>query len=158
MDKVTQKIPLIVSACLLGVPCRYDSGSNALPAEQIHKLWKLYLLIPLCPEQLGGLSTPRIPAEIQTDGSVVNKAGKDVTEAFERGAAAALAVSRLNRCRLACMKNGSPSCGNRRIYDGTFANISIPGKGLTVQYFEKEQIKVYNENEIERLTEENYHV
>lgn len=152
------KEALIVSACLLGIPCRYDGNSNSLPAELIDKLREHYLLIPVCPEQLGGLSTPRIPAEIMQDGSLINKAGEDVTQAFERGAAAALDIARLNGCRLACMKDGSPSCGSRRIYDGTFGNISIPGKGITVKSFEKEQIKVYNENEIERLTEEDHHV
>lgn len=158
MSVKSHKDTLIVSACLLGIPCRYDGGSNTLPSEQIDKLRERYLLIPICPEQLGGLSTPRIPAEILPDGSVINKAGEDVTQAFERGAAAALAIARLNSCRLACMKDGSPSCGTRRIYDGTFGNISIAGKGRTVKSFEKEQIKVYNENEIERLTEENHHV
>lgn len=158
MSKGSQKEALIISACLLGIPCRYDGGSNALSAGQIKKLTERYLLIPVCPEQLGGLPTPRIPAEIQGDGKVLNKAGAEVSGAFIRGAEAALTIARLNRCRLACMKDGSPSCGSRRIYDGTFRNIGITGKGITVKFFEKEQIIVYNEHEIERLTEENHHV
>jgi uncharacterized protein YbbK (DUF523 family) len=153
-----RKQALLISACLLGVHCRYDGGSNSLSKKYIRDLRTHFYLIPVCPEQLGGLATPRMPSEIQNDGSVHNREGDDVTAYFERGALAALRIAELNDCKLACMKEGSPSCGKTQIYDGTFTHVPVAGSGVTVKNFEKAQIKVYNEDEIERLKKENCHV
>ncbi len=153
-----QKQTLIISSCLLGIPCRYDGKHNALSKKNSKKLAEKFILIPVCPEQLGTLPTPRIPAEIQLDGRIINAKGKDVSDRFNAGAEAAYRIAEINHCRCALMKAGSPSCGNKEVYDGNFKNILIPGKGITVKLFEKHQIKVYNETEIENLIGENLHV
>ena len=109
---------ILISACLLGLPCRYDStgkgweGVAALAAAGHH-------LVPVCPEQLGGLPTPRPPAE-RVGEAVRTQAGADVTEAYHRGAEGAVALARQLDCPCAVLKARSPSCGSVAIYDGTF--------------------------------------
>ncbi|MCK4813468.1 MAG: DUF523 domain-containing protein [Candidatus Marinimicrobia bacterium] len=152
------KSTLIISSCLLGIPCRYDGKHNALSEENIKKIAEKFVVIPVCPEQLGTLPTPRIPAEIQLDGRIVNAEGEDVSDHFYAGAEAAYRIAEINHCRCALMKADSPSCGNKEVYNGSFKDILVPGKGITVKLFEKHQIKVYNETEIETLIGENLHV
>ena len=113
---------LLVSACLLGVGCRYDGGHNQLP--QLKELLKTHTCIPICPEQMGGLPTPRPPAERQGS-RVVTRDGEDVTEAFLRGTAEVLRLADLYRCKAALLKERSPSCGCGQIYDGTLSLIHI---------------------------------
>ncbi len=150
-----KEIPkLLISACLLGIPCRYDGRFLPLSEEYIKRLAKNFTLIPICPEQLGGLPTPRPPAEIQSDGQIVNKEGQDVSENYVRGAEAALEIAKITAVKLACMKNLSPSCGNSHVYDGSFQRVRVQGKGITVKHFEEAGIKVYNEKEIEFLLKE----
>ena len=105
-----------------------------------------------CPEQLGGLPTPRIPSECLGE-RVVNQAGADVTEEFERGAAQALYLCRLYGCKAALLKEKSPSCGCGRIYDGTFSHTLIPGSGKTAALLEKEQLPVFGETQLDALKE-----
>ena len=143
---MAQKPRVLISACLLGEPCRYDGKSQ--PVAGIEALLEDCEAIPVCPEQLGGLPTPRCPAERHC-GRVVNRAGEDVTDAFERGASAALELARRYDARLALLKSRSPSCGSREVYDGRFTGILIPGKGVTAEALTCAGIAVYDENQLD---------
>lgn len=144
---------VLVSACLLGVNCRY----NAIPKknEDIARLAvrKGMHLIPVCPEQLGGMATPRCPAE-RKGGQVVNAAGEDVTEHYLRGAREALRIAQLYHCDLALLKERSPSCGRGWIYDGTFSGTLTKGDGVTAALLQENGIEVFGESEAGRLIEE----
>ena len=135
----------LVSACLLGVNCKYDGGSNR--NEKIISLLRDEILIPVCPEQLGGLPTPRVPSEIKGD-RVYSVEGKDLTENFIKGAKETLRIAKLYGVKEAIFKDGSPSCGVNYVYDGTFKGKKIKGKGITVRLLEKEGIKVISEKDI----------
>ena len=148
---------LIISSCLLGAHCRYDGGTNALDESILEQLNEKFILIPVCPEQMGGLSTPRLPAEIRGE-KVIRKDGKDVSSEFELGARDALAFAKRYKAKYALLKANSPSCGNEKVYDGGFSGNLIIGQGITVKLFEKFKIKVYNENQIENLIRENTYV
>ena len=137
------KESILISACLLGVRCRYDGGSK--PQEPILRLMEKYTLIPVCPEQLGGLPTPRLPSE-RIGAQVVMKDGTDVTAAYRRGAEEALRLARLFGCRRAVLKERSPSCGSGTIYDGTFRHRRISGDGLTAALLKANGVQVYNED------------
>ncbi len=137
----------IISACLLGVNCKYDGGSNCLSEEKLAKLKNEYELIPVCPEAYGGLTTPRTPSERQGD-TVVSKLGVDVTAEFERGAQAALYIAQLLGAELAILKENSPSCGSGTIYDGSFSGTLTEGDGVTAQLFKKHGITVIGESKI----------
>ncbi len=133
----------LCSACLLGINCRYDG--KAKPNEKVLKLAKEEILIPICPEQLGGLSTPRKPAEQQGE-KVVRENGEDVTENFNRGGQQVLRIAKLLNIKTAILKQRSPSCGYGQIYDGTFSETIVVGDGVTA--------KLLKENGIEILTED----
>ncbi len=140
---------ILVSACLLGCACRYDG--KAKENEAVLSLLKEgHTLIPVCPEQLGGLSTPRLPAEIQGD-RVIRRDGFDVTEPYQRGAQEALGLYRLMNCQLAILKARSPSCGKHIIYDGTFTGTLTEGNGATAALFQREGIRVLTEDEAAAL-------
>lgn len=134
---------IVVSACLLGVDCRY-CGDNC-KNEKILQLREEHNLIPVCPEQLGGLTTPREPSERKGE-LVVGKDGKDVTKAFQDGANQALYICQLYDCNTAILKKNSPSCGFGVIYDGTFSGNKVPGDGVTAELFNQHGIKVLNED------------
>ena len=134
---------ILVSACLLGINCRYDDTNNY--NEKVIKYIKDKEVIPICPEIMGGLSTPRIPAEIVFD-KVINKDNVDVTDNFNKGANEVLKLCKLLGCKKALLKAKSPSCGVGLIYDGTFSKKLISGDGFTT--------RVLKENNIEVLTEE----
>ena len=140
------KEALLISACLLGMNCKYNGGNNALPPEKLAALEERYRLVPVCPEQAGGLPTPRLPSECRGE-QVVNRAGEDVTEAFRRGAELALERALREGCRLALLKERSPSCGSGRIYDGSFTGTVIPGDGVTAEMLKKSGLTVYGETE-----------
>ncbi len=135
----------LCSACLLGIKCRYDGKDNL--NERVIELAKKEKLIPVCPEQLGGLPTPREPAEIQGN-RVVTYSGKDVTEYFERGAKKVLKIAKLLGIKEAILKQKSPSCGSGKIYDGTFSSRIIEGDGITTRLLKKNGIKVISEEEL----------
>ena len=135
----------LCSACLLGIKCRYD-GKSARNRKVI-MLLKAETLIPVCPEQLGGLPTPREPAEIRGE-RVFTRSGKDVTENFERGAKEVLKIAKLYGIKEAIMKQGSPSCGSGRIYDGTFSGKTIRGDGITTAVLKENGIKVITEEDL----------
>ena len=139
---------LLISACLLGVPCRYDGKSK--PAAKIDALREKYELVPVCPEQLGGLPTPRTPSERRGD-RVVMADGTDVTAQYQRGARSALELCLREGCIAAVLKERSPSCGSGEIYDGTFTHTVLSGDGVTAELLKKNGIKVYGETELGAL-------
>ena len=137
---------ILISACLLGACCRYDGASKAHP--EVAALAERHTLVPVCPEQLGGLATPRPPAERRGD-RVVTKDGADVTEAYRRGAEEALRLCRLLGCEAAVLKERSPSCGRGEIYDGTHSGTLTAGDGVTAALLAANGIPVYGESQIE---------
>ena len=138
---------LLISACLLGCRCRYDGASKTHPLAEA--LAKDYELVPVCPEQMGGLPTPRPPAERQGD-RVVTHTG-DVTEAYRRGAEEAWRLCSLMGCQAAVLKERSPSCGHGAIYDGSFSGRLTEGSGVTAQLLAERGIPVYGESRIAEL-------
>jgi len=132
----------IVSACLAGINCNYKGESK--PNEKIIELVKKGEAIPVCPEQLGGLPTPRMAAE-QKEDKVLTKDGKDVTQAFVKGANEVLRIANMYNCKEAILKARSPSCGCGQIYDGTFSGELIDGDGITAALLKRNVIKVYSE-------------
>lgn len=136
---------ILVSACLLGTACRYDGKSK--PCERVIALSNTYNLIPICPEVMGGLPTPRVPSEICGD-RVMMKDGRDVTENYNRGAKQALEIARENECTIAILKEKSPSCGSGLIHNGLFDGGLVTGDGITTHLFKKEGIRVLGESEI----------
>lgn len=137
---------ILISSCLLGQYCRYDGKTKTyeriktlLGRDDLH-------FIPICPEQAGGLATPRPPAERCGD-RVMTKNALDVTEAYERGAAAALYLARLFHCTKAVLKEKSPSCGCGLIYDGTFTRTLTEGDGVTAALLKAEGIEVFSEGD-----------
>lgn len=137
---------VLISACLLGVACRYDGKSRACP--EAVRLLENYELIPVCPEQLGGLPTPRLPAEIQKNGRVISRTGDDVTAAYRRGAEETLGLCRLTGCRAAVLKANSPSCGCGQVYDGSFSGVLVPGSGITAQLLKDHGVRVLTEKDL----------
>ena len=136
---------IIVSACLAGIKCTYDSGDNA--NQKVIEILKKGFAIPVCPEQLGGLPTPRIPAEI-SENKVINKNGEDVTNYFKKGAKETLRIARLADCKKAILKQGSPSCGYGKIYDGTHTGRIINGIGITAKLLEENGIIIITEEDL----------
>ena len=139
---------ILVSACLLGIGCRYDGKEKA--NDRVLKLLNDpdVVLIPVCPEQLGGLPTPRIASERSGD-RVVNQAGEDVTAQYWKGAEAALKMAELYGCKKAILKERCPSCGCGAIYDGSFSRQTIPGNGVTAELLLNHGIVVLGESKLE---------
>lgn len=139
---------ILVSACLLGEDCKYSGGNNK--NEDVIKLAKEHTLIPVCPECFAGLPIPRTPAEIR-DGKVFNKLGEDITDAFKDGAEKALYIAEETGCRVAVLKERSPSCGFGRIYDGTFTGRLVDGNGIAADLLYENGIAVIGESQLYRL-------
>jgi len=135
----------LCSACLLGIRCRYDGKSKR--NRKVIELTKKEILIPVCPEQLGGLPTPREPAE-QKGKKVFTRSGKNVTKKFLKGAKEVLRVAELFGIKEAILKQKSPSCGCGKIYDGTFTGKLIKGDGVTTSLLKKNKIKVISEEDL----------
>lgn len=135
----------LCSACLLGLNCRYDGKGK--PNDKIIELAKKELLIPVCPEQLGGLSTPREPAEIVGD-RVMTISGEDVTINFRKGAEEVLVIAKNLNIKEAILKQKSPSCGCGKIYDGSFSGSLIMGDGVTASLLKNNGIKVITEEDL----------
>ena len=133
----------LISACLAGRPCRYDGTACAVP--ELKRLVEAGLAIAACPEELGGLTTPREPAEIR-QGRVVTRQGRDVTAQFERGAEAALTIVLAQNIRRAILKERSPSCGCGPIYDGTFSGGLTTGQGITAAKLGRAGLSVCGES------------
>ncbi len=148
---------VLVSACLLGQPVRYDGRSSGHP--DLLQTWQREgRVVPLCPEVAGGLPTPRPPAEIpggqggavlDGEAQVVTVGGEDVSAQFLAGARLALELVRRHGIRVAVLKSGSPSCGNRLVYDGTFSGTKVSGEGVTSALLRREGVLVFSELELE---------
>ena len=149
---------LLVSACLLGVCCKYSGGANTLPESALARLRERYRLIPVCPETAGGLPVPREPSE-RRGRFVVTRGGSDVTEAFRRGAQTALLLGEIFGCRAALLKENSPSCGVHAVYDGSFSHNRLSGQGVCAALLAQHGIRLYSEKDmteelLEKLLEE----
>ena len=136
---------ILVSACLLGHACRYDGKSK--PCERVIALKDTYNLVPICPEVMGGLPTPRTPSEICGE-LVLMKDGRNVTENYNRGAQKALEIARENACTVAILKEKSPSCGSGLIHNGLFDGGLVEGDGITAKLLKSQGIRVLGESEI----------
>ena len=140
---------ILVSACLLGKACRYDGASR--PCAHIIELKERHTIIPVCPEVMGGLPTPRPASEIQADGRLVNILGKDVTAEYHRGAEAVLALAREHGATVAILKEKSPACGKGRVYDGSFTGTLRDGNGVCAELLLQNGIRVLGETEREAI-------
>lgn len=136
---------ILVSACLVGLDCKYDGGNNF--NEEILKLVKEKKALPICPEQLGGLKTPRNPAE-KIDDKVFTNDGVDVTKEYNKGALETLKLAKELNIKKAILKARSPSCGCGIIYDGTFTHTKTKGNGITADLLIKNGIEVITEEEL----------
>lgn len=139
---------LLISSCLLGNNVKYNGKNNYI--KEVELLKNKYNLIVICPEVMGGLPIPRIPSEILND-KVINKEGKDVTINFNKGAEEAIKLVKKYNIKKALLKEGSPSCGSRYIYDGTFSGNKIDGVGVTTKKLIELGLDIYSEKEIEKL-------
>lgn len=141
---------ILISACLLGVDCKYNGSNNKLDDKIIHSLKEKYNLIPVCPEIMGGLPTPRNPVEI-TDGKVFDYDGEEFTKEFEKGSKEVLKLAKLYDATIAILKENSPSCGSNYIYDGTFNHKKIKGMGIAARKLSEEYIKLFSEENVKIL-------
>lgn len=153
---------ILISACLIGQPVRYDGRAKTIESDILERWRAEGRLVPVCPEVMGGLPTPRPPAEIigqasaPADGAavldrraaIVEDTGDDVTEPFIDGATQALQIARDNQCRFAVLTDGSPSCGSSFIYDGSFTGKRIEGAGIVAALLRRHDIVVYGEHQI----------
>lgn len=144
MDKI------LVSKCLLGENVKYNGGNNFINNPIIKKWIDEGRLIPICPEVEGGLPVPRPASEIK-NGKVVNTIGCDVTAEFMLGAHIACQKARLNDAKYALLKQSSPSCASKTVYDGTFSGVKTSGMGIAAKALSDMGVKVFDENEIEKL-------
>jgi len=144
---VAARPALLVSACLLGVRCNHRG--EASPSAAVAALEEHYRLVPVCPETLGGLPTPRPAAERQADGTVLTAAGEDVTAAYRRGAEAAVALSAGVGATEAVLKARSPSCGCHEVYDGTFTHTRVDGLGLAAAALAEAGVALRSEEDVE---------
>ena len=140
---------ILVSNCLLGCNCRYDGKVKA--NNDVCDLAAEHTLIGVCPEQMGGLPTPRMPSEIQNDGTVVNTESKNVTKQYLRGAEDTLLIAKLNCVDFAILKARSPSCGKGAVYDGSFSRKLRNGDGITAKKLMDAGIPVFSEEELDKL-------
>ena len=139
---------ILISTCLLGCSCRYDGGTK--PCASAIALKEKHQLIPVCGEQLGGLTTPRTPCERIGD-KVMSIEGLDRTAAYRHGAEEALKLFDLFECDCAVLKARSPMCGSNVIYDGTFSGKFKPGDGMLAEMLKARGVKVYTEDELDAL-------
>lgn len=136
----------IVSACLCGIDCKYNGKNNY--NEKIEELVKEGKAVLVCPEQMGGLKTPRDPSEIK-EGKVVSNAGVDVTREYQKGAEETLKICKMVGATKAILKSKSPSCGCGKVYDGTFTGALIDGDGITTKLLKENGIEVISSDEID---------
>ena len=135
---------LLISACLLGENCKYSGGNNYEPLTEA--LGERFELVPVCPERLGGLTSPREPAE-----RVLSRTGEDWTAAFYLGAERTLEIARREGISQAVLKERSPSCGCGAVYDGTFTGTVVPGDGVAAELLKRHGVHIRGESQIEEL-------
>jgi uncharacterized protein YbbK (DUF523 family) len=159
---MTNETKILVSACLLGNKVRYDANNVPTESRLLDEWQAEGKLIAFCPEVAGGLSVPRLPAEIKTDdgnavldgtAKVFDNKGNDVSENFINGAKKALETAVSNNIKVAILKEKSPSCGSSFIYDGAFSSVRKVGQGVTTALLERNGIKVFSDLEIEKAAE-----
>lgn len=139
---------ILVSACLLGTPCRYDGKSK--PCKEVIALQEKHTVVPVCPEVMGGLKTPRTPVELQA-GRAIRKDGLDVTENYEKGARTVLEIAQREDIGVAILKARSPACSPKGIYDGTFNKALTEGRGICAQLLFENGILILSEEELNKL-------
>ena len=144
-----KKSKILISSCLIGENVKYDGGNNALHVKIIERWLEEGVLVPLCPEILGGLSVPRSPCEvIKGTHRVINKMGEEVTAFFEKGAQETLKIVQKEGIVMAILKARSPSCGTNVIYDGTFTGTRLNDSGITSKLLQESGIAVFSEEEL----------
>ena len=141
---------ILISACLLGEPCRYDGKSKPIDESLIRQLKEKYNIVPVCPEILGGLPVPRPPCEIKGE-RVVRKDGTDCTVEYQKGAEETLRLADANDVTFCLLKSKSPSCGRDFVYDGSFLQTLHEGNGVTVKLLVENGYTIYTENEIKNI-------
>lgn len=141
---------ILISACLLGLACRYNGETRPLPQTVLEQLMERYHLVPACPEQMGGLPTPRAPAE-RVGERVLTCGGVDVTAQYRQGGEQALWLGQRYGCTCALLKENSPSCGYGQVYDGTFSGQKRPGNGILGDLLEAQGITVLGESRVAAL-------
>ncbi len=152
---------ILISACLLGQPVRYDGRGMAIESEILRQWERDERLVVVCPEVMGGLPTPRPPAEIEPgftaetviagEGAILDPEGGDVTQEFLRGARLAVEMAREAGCKYALLTDKSPSCGSTLVYDGTHEGNRIPGVGVTTALLKADGVEVYAQHQIQDL-------
>ena len=160
----SQSLPrdkILISACLMGRPVRYDGRAKPLHHALIEQWQAEGRLVIHCPEVAAGFSTPRLPAEIEggrggaavlaDTARILDKSGADVTAQFRHGAELALAKAQASECRFALLTDGSPSCGTSFIYAGAFDGVTRPDRGVTAALLEANGIRVFPQSGIETL-------
>jgi uncharacterized protein YbbK (DUF523 family) len=143
---------ILISACLLGERVRYHGGDARVDHPALRRWWDEGRLIIVCPEVAGGLTTPRPAAEIVMNANgrrVLTATGRDVTDAFARGAQAAVDACVAHKIRVAILKDASPSCGSTAIYDGSFSGRRIAGQGITAERLAAAGVRVFTETELD---------
>ena len=147
-------IKVVVSACLLGSPVRFDGRDKKSNHPVLQRWLDEGRVVSVCPEMLGNLGTPRPPAEIVPGTTrVITNEGVDVTAAFHSGARAALDAASANAVRVAVLKEGSPACGSTYVYDATFTSTRLPGEGITTALLRSRGIAVFSENQLDEAAE-----
>ena len=139
----------IISACLCGIDCKYSGGNNY--NEKIERLVKEGKAVLVCPEQLGGLKTPRDPAEQRGEGLVITDKGVDVTKEYVKGAEETLKIAKMCGATKAILKSKSPSCGYGKIYDGNFNRTLIDGMGVAAKLLSENGIEVISSDDLETI-------
>jgi uncharacterized protein YbbK (DUF523 family) len=141
---------IMVSACLLGLPTRYDGKSK--PFDHVIRLAEKYTLVPFCPEQLGGLPTPRPRSEINGN-RVINEMGEDVTKNFLRGAKISVKIAEIVKPLVIILKSKSPSCGLRKVHDGSFTGRLVEGIGIAAEALKDAGYRLLTEEDLKDIEE-----
>ena len=136
---------VVVSACLLGENCKYNGGNNY--SAKLEELLRGKKIVSVCPEVLGGLSTPREPCEVKNE-EVINSAGEKLTDAFVKGAEIAIKKAKENGAKVAVLQSRSPSCGVKQIYDGSFSKTLVSGQGIFARLLAENDIKIIDAEDI----------
>lgn len=145
LSNMKTKKPILCSACLLGVNCRYNGKTKT--NDKVLALAKTEVLIPVCPEILAGFPTPRGPVEI-VKGRATQKDGQDVSKKFREGAKEVLKIAKLMNVEKAILKERSPSCGKNFVPEGTFSGKVKKGRGFTAALLAKNGIEIISEEEL----------
>lgn len=147
----TSSYKILTSACLLGQRVRYDAKVKTINDPLIDLWLSQQIMLPICPEMLGGLPTPRAAAEIQINGKIETGQGEDVTDAFQIGAQKTLELALKHDIKIAILTERSPSCGSEVIYDGSFSRSLIDGHGITTRLLRENGILVFNQFQLKKV-------